>query len=106
LSLGVTHAAHPQDLSSMPVLYPQKVIHDSILIGGLFASEHKFLRILSLGPANSQHTLCRSDQLGERLDYRHIAESEALFDQARVSGEPFQKRSKNLMFQSKWVLLF
>ena len=27
--MGVVHAAHPQDLSSMAVLQPQKVIHDS-----------------------------------------------------------------------------
>jgi hypothetical protein len=29
LSPGVVHAAHPQDLSSMAVLQPQTVIHDS-----------------------------------------------------------------------------
>jgi hypothetical protein len=32
LSLGIAHAAHPQDLSSTAVFQVQEVIHDSILI--------------------------------------------------------------------------
>jgi len=44
----------------MAVLQPQKVIHDSSHLWPM-RSENKFLRILSLGPANSQPTVRRSD---------------------------------------------
>jgi hypothetical protein len=55
------HAAHPQNLAGTAVLQPQKFIHDSILICGLCAAKNNFLRILSLGLANWQQTVRRSD---------------------------------------------
>jgi hypothetical protein len=49
LPLGVVHAAHPQDLSSVAVLQPQKVIHDSSSLLA-YALRKQLPTILAVGP--------------------------------------------------------